>query len=100
MEGERATLDRFGSSRTRPPANKSKPNQAKLHTYTYMHTYTQGKNKIKQMKTTQDCRFNYEELIRPGNLDVSISVVCVYVCVCVWECMYVLCVRDMYIKRC
>jgi len=71
MEGERATLERFGSSRTRPLTNKSKLNQAKLHTDTYMHTYTQGKNKIKQMKRTQDCGFDSEGLIRPSNLDVS-----------------------------
>jgi len=28
------------------------------------------------------------------------SGVCVYVCACVCECMYVLYVRDMYIQRC
>jgi len=82
-----------------------------------MRTYTKGQNIFKQSKKTQDCKSNSEVLIRPGNSDVSAqfwerfggicvmwkfyySVVCVHVCACVCECMYVLCVRDMHIQRC
>jgi len=52
MEGEGVTLERFGSERKWTPAsaNKSKLNQAKLHTDTYMRTYTKGQNKTKQNK--------------------------------------------------
>jgi len=78
-----------------------------------MRTYTEEQNKTKQSKTTQDCEFNSEGLIRPSNLDVSVQrwkeillnksrvnkniiVWCVYVCPCVCVRVYVcacMCVR-------
>ena len=36
-----------------------------------MRTYTQGQNKTKQSKRTQECGSNSEVLIRPSNSDVS-----------------------------
>ena len=49
----------------------TKLNKEKLHTDTYMRTYTKGQNKTKQSKRTQDCESNSEDMIRPSNSDVS-----------------------------
>jgi len=69
-KGAGATHARFCSLEKRPPANKAKLNKTKLHTDTYLRTYTEGQNKTKQSKTTKDCGSNSEDLIRPCNSDV------------------------------